>query len=374
MKIDNASYILASSHLATSRDESTESLRAWTGDRRPDFEARAHTSASAVSLSSAARAALAADLRAALAALPPPPQIAQPMPALEKAAIDEAADAVGNDPFLSLIKFMVELLTGRPIRVFSVRALQRTDATPSIADPNATSEAASPQAAPTRAAGFGLEYDFHAVHEESEDTQVSAEGTIKTADGQEIRFTIELSMTRSYREETSVSLRLGDAVRRDPLALNFSGAAAQLSDRRFAFDLSNDGTPEKLPQLASGSGYLAIDRNGNGRMDSGSELLGTATNSGFAELAALDTDANRWIDENDLAFKDLRIWTIDAQGAGRLETLARARVGAIALGQIATPFELRGADNSKLGAIAATGLFVGEDGRVGTVQEVDLSV
>ena len=372
MKIDTASYSLASSHLATSRDQSTESLRAWTGEHRPDFAARARASVSAVSLSSAARAALAVDLRAALATMPP--QGPQPPPAAGKTAIDEAADAVDNDPFLRLIKFMVELLTGQPIRVFSARELQSTDAPRSIADPKATSEAASPPVEPNRPAGFGIEYDFHAVHEESEQTQVSAEGTIKTADGQEIRFKLELSMTRSYREETSVSLRVGDAVRRDPLVLNFNGAAAELSDRRFAFDLNGDGTPDKLPQLAGGSGYLAIDRNGNGRIDSGSELFGPATNSGFAELAALDTDGNRWIDENDIAFKDLRILTADAQGADRLETLAQAKVGAIALGQVASPFELRGAGNSKLGAIAATGLYVAEDGRIGAVQELDLSV
>jgi hypothetical protein len=43
-----------------------------------------------------------------------------------------------------------------------------------------------------------------------------------------------------------------------------------------------------------------------GRIDSGSELFGPATGSGFGELAALDGDGNGWIDENDDAFARLR--------------------------------------------------------------------
>ena len=163
-------------------------------------------------------------------------------------------------------------------------------------------------------------------------------------------------------------------MRRDPLVLNFDGTAAQLSDQRFAFDLDSDGTADNLALLAGGSGYLAIDRNANDRIDSGSELFGPATDSGFGELAALDNDRNGWIDENDAAFAALRIWTPDATGDGTLETLAQRNVGAIATGNVASPFELRGAGNSNLGAIATSGVFLTEDGRAGAVQEIDLSV
>ena len=373
MKIDSASYALISSHLATSSDESTESLRAWIGNRPSGSESRAGATASAVSLSSAARASLAADLRAAMAALPTP-QSMQPAQVPETAGIAEATDAADSDPMLRLIKLMVEMLAGHSFRLFSAQKLQRLDPPPSIAGPKAAAPAAAQQAAPARPAGFGIEYDYHAVHQESEQTRVSAEGSIKTADGREISFKLDLSMTRSLREETSLSLRAGDAVRKDPLVLNFDGTAAQLSDRRFAFDLNSDGTPDNLALLASGSGYLAIDRNGNGRIDSGSELFGPATNSGFGELSALDSDHNGWIDENDAAFKALRIWTPDAKGDGTLQTLAERKVGAIALGNVASPFELRGAGNSNLGAIAGSGLFLAEDGKVGTVQEINLSV
>jgi hypothetical protein len=272
---------------------------------------------------------------------------------------------------------MLEMLTGQSIRVFSAHQMSSPAAPPTITAPSPPTPATPPQATSTpaaRPAGFGIEYDYHAVHQESEQTQVSAQGTIKTTDGREISFKLDLSMTRSYREETSVSLRAGDAVRKDPLVLNFNGTAAQLSDQHFAFDLNGSGKQDNLAMLASGSGYLALDSNGNGKIDSGRELFGPTTNSGFGELSALDSDHNGWIDENDAAFKALRIWTPDAKGGGTLETLAQRQVGAIATGNVASPFELRGAGNSNLGAIAASGVFLTENGKVGSVQEINLSV
>jgi hypothetical protein len=370
MKIDSATYALNSSHLATRRDEVQESLRMWIGKRRPDFEADAAARSGNVSLSAAARAAFAGSLRTP-ASVPPPPQSPAPLAMADSAPVADVDDAVANDPFLRLIISMVEMLTGRQIHVFSAQDMQPLSAPPAVADPNA---AAARQAVPDQAAGFGIEYDYHAVHEEYEQTQVSAQGVVRTADGREIAFTLDLSMTRSFREESTISLRAGNAVRKDPLVLNFNGLAAQLSDRRFAFDLDSNGTPENIALLTGGSGYLAFDRNGNGRIESGSELFGPTTGSGFAELAALDGDDNGWIDENDNAFARLSVWTPDAEGDGILEPLAGRKVGAIALGSVASPFQLRGAENSDLGAIAASGLFLAEDGRAGGIQEIDLTI
>jgi len=370
MKIESARYALESAHVATRRDDVHESLIAWLGSRRPDAQVRPN--GTTVALSATALGALAADPGSWTAkpqgvtpAVPAPPNAADSDP------VANAADAAASDPFLQLLIAAVEMLTGHRVSVFSARDLQRRTATPVAAAPQAVAQ--SP-AAPPRPAAFGIEYDYRAVHEETEQTRVGTTGIVRTADGREIGFKLELSMARSYREESTLSIRAGDAVRKDPLVLNFNGSAAQLSDRRFAFDLDGNGKPENLALLAGGSGYLAIDRNGNGAIDSGRELFGPATGSGFGELAALDSDGNGWIDENDAAFSALRIWTPDGEGGGALETLPRRQVGAIALGHVASPFELRGTENADLGAIAASGLFLAEDGRAGSVQEVDLTV
>lgn len=369
MKIESASYALESAHVATRRDEVHESLVAWLGNRRPDAPAGAN--GATVALSAMARRALAADSGNRAAATPATAAPPATPGAADGGPVADAADAAANDPFLQLLIAAVEMLTGHRVSVFSARDLQRRTVAPAPAAPQA--ETQNP-AATSRPAGFGIEYDYRAVHEETEQTRIAATGVARTADGREIGFTLELAMARSYREETTLSIRTGDAVRKDPLVLNFNGSAAQLSDRRFAFDLDGNGTPENLARLAGGSAYLAFDRNGNGAIDSGGELFGPATGSGFGELAALDGDGNGWIDENDAAFSDLRLWTPDGNGGGTLETLARRQVGAIALGHVASPFELRGTGNADLGAVVASGLFLAEDGRAGSIQEIDLAV
>jgi len=301
-----------------------------------------------------------------------------PTTASEATAIDAAADAVDNDPILILIRSMVEMLTGQTIKIFSSAEFSgRTDVSTQDTARLAQSvqgNQATPGDSAQRPAGYGVEYDYHAVHEEAETTQFSAEGVVRTTDGQEISFKLDLAMTRYYREETSVSIRRGDAVRKDPLVINFNGQAAQLSNQRFSFDLNNDGRAEDLPTFASGSGYLALDLNHNGKIDSGAELFGPATNSGFAELARHDQDGNGWIDENDSVFKDLLVWTPKVGGSGTATSLREAGVGALSLARVASPFELRDAANTDLGAVRASGLWLDESGRAGSLQEIDLTV
>lgn len=351
MKIAATDLTLQSTHAAATRHERSETLRSWIGER-PDFEAM--TSATS-RFSAAARQLLASD----------------PPPSGETRSVAAAQDAIDSDPFLSLIRQMIEFLTGEEVKVFDLQDyasdLRHVDLQ---ADTGSQNREAASQ-------GWGVEYDAHAVHEEFEQTTFSATGTIRTADGQEFSFQLDLQMTRHYREETHVSVRAGDARRKDPLVVNFGGTATQLADRdgqRFRFDLDGDGQAEMLPLFASGSGYLALDRNRNGRIDSGRELFGPATGHGFAELAQLDDDGNGWLDENDAGFADLSVWTPDATGKGDLRALAELGIGALGLANTATPFALRGNGNADLGLIKASGLYLTEDGRAGSLQEIDLTV
>ncbi|MDP2809074.1 MAG: VCBS repeat-containing protein [Rhodocyclaceae bacterium] len=351
MKIANAAVSMQSQHAAATRHEERETLRAWIGRERPDFEGQSR--------------------RPSPPPPPPPVNISEAGKAARSAeaqAIESAADAVDNDPFLFLIRSMVEMLTGRAVRVFDASELQG-GAAESI-------EAPDPQQseAPSRPAGFGIEVEYHAVHEEIEQTDFSAKGVVRTADGREIAFKLDLSMTRHFREETNLSLFAGDAKRKDPLVINFGGTAAQLFDQRFRFDLDADGQAEDVPLLGGGSGYLALDLNGNGKIDSGAELFGPKSGAGFAELAGYDRDGNGWIDEGDAVFDRLLVWTPAEKGAGTLSSLKDRDVGALFLGRIGTPFELRGEANSDLGAVRASGLYLTEAGRAGTLQEIDLTV
>ncbi len=288
-----------------------------------------------------------------------------------------ATDA-GETPELSLIRALIEALTGETVRVFDASALTEAVAqardTPQIQDPNAATADAVAANAPPADPGFGVEAERHVRIDESETTRFTASGEIHTADGRILRFSLNLEMSREFHLQSDSQLLAGNARRKDPLVVNFAGNAAALTDRRFRFDLDADGTAESLAMLAGGSGYLAIDRNGNGRIDDGRELFGTQSGDGFADLAALDADGDGWVDAADPGFATLRIWQPAADGAGTLTTLAAQGIAALSTQAVATSFALRGTGNADLGAVRSTGVYVREDGSAGTAQQIDLTV
>lgn len=208
---------------------------------------------------------------------------------------------------------------------------------------------------------------------EHERTDFASTGKVQTADGRTLDFKLELGMCRDYSCERK-TVTVEKAVLRDPLVINFDGKAAELSGKCFAFDLDCDGTSESIAALASGSAYLAFDANDDGRINDGSELFGTKSGNGFADLARFDLDGNRWIDENDDVFARLRIWAPDGEGQDALSTLAQRSVGALYLDSVETPFSLTDSENRLLAQVRASGVYLREDGGVGTLQQVDLAV
>lgn len=365
MKIDSYTLGLNSQHTASRSSSTQETLRMWTGDQRPDFEgqARREPSASSVAISEAGRAAASQ----ALAKLPEEQNTAN---AEKTDGIQAAREHALKDPKMRLLIRVVEALTGKKIQLIDPGKLRQ-------ASPAEASQANQPQANEAQAApraGWGFEYDYHEVVEESEHTSFSAQGTVHTADGKTLQFEVTLEMQREYRHETSVSIRAGDGVRKDPLVINFDGMAAELSGKKYTFDIDADGVAEQISFVGSSSGFLALDRNGNGMIDDGSELFGTRSGNGFADLAAYDSDGNGWIDENDAIFAQLRIWSKDAAGNDILSTLASRGVGALYLGSASTPFDLKDGNNRQHGQILSTGVYLTEDGRASTLQQIDLIV
>lgn len=355
MKIASSTLSLQAQHRATQSVEQSEKLQLWTGPRPrkrgPQVDTREGAQASRLQRTPQAGSPVFER-----------PQMRRPE---QTSVLRERHPFDNTSPYMAMVRDLIELVTG--VRAQRVRG-RGEGAAPATANQTPTAAQASASAS----AGFGLQYEQHTVREETEITSFSAQGLVRTADGQEISFRLELLMQRAWREESHLSVRLGDAALTDPLVLNFNGAAAQLQDVRFAFDLDADGQEELIPLLAGHSGYLAFDRNGNGRIDDGRELFGPTSGNGFTELAAHDQDGNDWIDENDAVYQDLRIWIPAAQGGGQLRTLAQAGVGALALAQAHTPFSLRAADNSTLGQIRASSVYLREDGGVGSIQQVDL--
>ena len=216
---------------------------------------------------------------------------------------------------------------------------------------------------------------------EQEDTSFSTIGTVRTKDGREIHFNVNVNMSRRCEEYYREELNVAQFALHDPLVINLDTDATELSDQTFYFDLDADGREEEISML-KGSGYLALDKNGDGIINDGSELFGTKNGDGFADLAQYDEDGNGWIDENDSIWSKLKIWCKDENGNDVLYKLSDKGVGAICLQNVSTDFTLQGDRkmqdgttyvNATGGVIRKTGIFLYENGNVGTVQHVDMA-
>lgn len=211
-------------------------------------------------------------------------------------------------------------------------------------------------------------------YEELETTDFSAQGKVLTKDGREISFQFGMKMSRSFKESFSSESIQQEIQLCDPLVINLDTDIAEVSDQKFLFDLDADGSKESISMLSSGSGYLAVDKNHDGVINDGSELFGTATGDGFSELGQFDSDKNGWIDEGDEAWKSLQIWCMDSKGNSHLYKLAEKGLGAISLQHVDTMFSLNSSEENTTNArIRKTGIFLYENGGVGTVQHVDLA-
>lgn len=211
-------------------------------------------------------------------------------------------------------------------------------------------------------------------YEETESFSFSSVGNVTCEDGRSISFNIDVEMSRNFSQHLRTdAMALGDMI--DPLIINFDGDPAELSDTKFYFDLNSDGTEESISILSSGSGFLALDKNGDGIINDGSELFGTSSGDGFADLAKYDSDHNGWIDENDEIFDKLQIWVKDNTGYDKLYSLKDKNVGAIYLGNADTDFTMRSTQTGNVnGAIRKTGIFLYEDGTgVGTLNHLDIA-
>lgn len=218
-----------------------------------------------------------------------------------------------------------------------------------------------------------LNYSQETWRMETEDTTFSTVGTVRTADGREINFNVEVGMSREFQQYYKDDLNLASFQMCDPLVINLDTDVAELSDQKFYFDIDADGELDEVSMLGKSSGYLALDKNGDGKINDGSELFGTESGNGFADLAKYDEDGNGWIDENDSIWSKLQIWCKDENGQDVLYRLADKGVGAICLQNASTDFTMKTADGSTKGAIRNTGVFLYENGNVGTVQHVDVA-
>lgn len=361
MKIAESNISIQAQHTYLEKHEVSEKLNMWVGNVRPNFEG---------------------DTRRFPGGMQQIPQdyileLSDQAKEVQTVRNNETKVQLSSEDKLKiqLIERFVKIVTGKKIKIKVLDKLA-LDAGKCEELKGKLCQAKNRQQQPPvqQKQGWGLEYDYHELSCEYEKMSFSAQGAIKTADGREINFSADLTMSREFMREQNISIRAGDARKVDPLVINFNGTLPQLTDTKFKFDLDSNRTNEQISFLRPGSGFLALDLNNDGRVNNGGELFGPNSGNGFAELAGYDRDNNGWIDENDPIFHQLRIWTTDEQGSTKLFALAEKGIGAIYLGNAETDFAMKDHANQLQGQVARTGVFLKEDGRAGTIQQIDLTV
>jgi len=116
---------------------------------------------------------------------------------------------------------------------------------------------------------------------------------------------------------------------------------------------------------------LALDLNGDGKINNGSELFGTQSGNGFADLRHYDEDGNGLIDKGDSVFQSLRLFRTDTQ---ELASLDEKQILAIGLSATDTPFSFTDSKGSVLAQLRQSSFYLREGGRHGSVQHIDLAV
>lgn len=195
--------------------------------------------------------------------------------------------------------------------------------------------------------------------------QASFSGELQLSDGGNISFAFEFSMAISWARYSYTEQPL-----QDPLTVSISGSPVQLSNDTELFDLRNDGSKVRLPQLASQQYYLAYDRNNDRQVNNGTELFGPQTGQGFAELAAFDDNGNGFIDPSDDIWQYLYLWRPNQP----LQSMAEAKLGAFSVSSVATPMPLLDKQQQKTGEIQRSGLAFTDNARPVLVQQIDLLV
>ncbi|MFO6466238.1 calcium-binding protein [Jannaschia sp. KMU-145] len=155
-----------------------------------------------------------------------------------------------------------------------------------------------------------------------------------------------------------------------PLVLDLDGDGIELTAVEGAtafFDMDVNGFAEATGWVASDDGLLALDLDGDGRIDDGSELFGDQTGHthGFLALAEHDANDDGVIDAADAVFADLVIWQdLNADGisqAVEMRGLAEIGITSISVQAATTSYWVEGNE------IRYESSFIWDDGSIGVV-------
>jgi len=191
-------------------------------------------------------------------------------------------------------------------------------------------------------------------------------GIDMSATGMQLEFEFEYSESAQVTEQVQSS---------DPLTLDLNGDGVSLShySQGASFDITGTGRVVTTAFVTGGDAFLAMDRNGNGAIDSGRELFGDQRGAanGFEELARVDSNRDGLINSQDASYGQLRLFRDNGNGRteqGELMSLLQAGIAEINLRY--ANVSLNAAGDNKL---AQVGQFRRTDGTTGQVADALLN-
>jgi len=155
-------------------------------------------------------------------------------------------------------------------------------------------------------------------------------GNGATASAVQLEFSFEFSARFS---STTAVVQQGD-----PIVFDLDDDGIELSSYKQGahFDLIGSGRAQQVAFVQGGDAFLALDRNGDGQINSGKELFGEqhGARNGYEELRRFDSNRDGVIDQKDPVFSELRLFRDNGNGiteAGELLSLNEAGIESIQL-------------------------------------------
>ena len=151
-------------------------------------------------------------------------------------------------------------------------------------------------------------------------------------------FSFNLQFEFSFESVEVIQIQQGQVQQSDPITFDLDGDGVELTNylNGARFDILGDGRQVNTAFVTGGDAFLALDRNGNGTIDSGKELFGdqNGAKNGFEELRKLDDNKDGIIDAQDEVYTRLRLFKDNGNGtteAGELVSLSDAGIASISL-------------------------------------------
>lgn len=171
---------------------------------------------------------------------------------------------------------------------------------------------------------------------------------------------------------------------RDPLVLDLDGdgidAVGIAGNSPILFDHDADGVRTGTGWIKPDDGFVVLDRDGNGLIDSGRELFGDETllangskaPNGYAALAQHDSNGDGRIDSADAVYGQLRIWQ-DANQDGISQTGELHHLAELGIASIGVQGTQANVDLGNGNTMPLRGTFTRTDGSAGSSGVAELS-